>query len=97
MAVATDIQPAHPCLSPLLLPLLPHEKKIRKTFHERLLPAPGRGSLKDAISIHAASVGEAVIAETFINYARPRIDNAFIVTKTPIMRGTCCGRSSRGR
>ncbi len=55
-------------------------KKIRKTFHERLLPAPGRGSLKDAIWIHAASVGEAVIAETFINYARPRIDNAFIVT-----------------
>jgi 3-deoxy-D-manno-octulosonic-acid transferase len=56
------------------------QKKIRKTFRERLLPAPARSGLKDAVWIHAASVGEAIIAETFINYARPRVKNAFIVT-----------------
>src|SRR5208337_3638544 len=69
----------HACLPPFFLFSLT-QKKIRKTFRERLLPAPARSRLKDAIWIHAASIGEAIIAETFINYARPRVKNAFIVT-----------------
>lgn len=56
------------------------QKKIRRNFRERLLPAPASCALKHAIWIHAASVGEAIVAETFINYARPRVKNAFVVT-----------------
>ncbi len=56
------------------------QKKIRANFRERLFPAPARSRLKGAIWIHAASVGEAIVAETFINYARPRVKNAFILT-----------------
>jgi 3-deoxy-D-manno-octulosonic-acid transferase len=69
----------HACL-PFFFLFSLTQKKIRKTFRERLLPVPPRSRLKDAIWIHAASVGEAIIAETFINYARPRVKNAFIVT-----------------
>ena len=56
------------------------QKKIRKNFHERLFPAPAGMRLKDAVWIHAASVGEAVVAETFINHARQRVKHAFVVT-----------------
>jgi 3-deoxy-D-manno-octulosonic-acid transferase len=56
------------------------QKKIRKNFRERLLPAPAGGRLKNAVWLHAASVGEAIVAETFINYARPRVKNGFIIT-----------------
>ena len=55
-------------------------KKIRKNFRERLFPAPAGTRLKDAVWIHAASVGEAVVAETFINHARQRMNHAFVVT-----------------
>ena len=56
------------------------QKKIRKNFRERLIPAPAGMRLKDAVWVHAASVGEAVVAETFINHARQRMKNAFVVT-----------------
>ena len=55
-------------------------KKIRKNFRERLIPAPAGMRLKEAVWVHAASVGEAVVAETFINHARQRMKNAFVVT-----------------
>ncbi len=69
----------HACL-PFFLLFSLTQKKIRKNFRERLFPAPAAGKLHGAIWIHAASVGEAVVAETFINYARPRVKNAFVVT-----------------
>ncbi len=56
------------------------QKKIRKTFRERLFPAPAGDRLEGAIWIHAASVGEAIIAETFINRARSMVGNPFVVT-----------------
>lgn len=56
------------------------KKKIRKNLLERLLPAPGNEAPGDVVWIHAASLGEAVIAENLIGYLRPRISNAFLVT-----------------
>ncbi|MGD0229389.1 MAG: glycosyltransferase N-terminal domain-containing protein, partial [Syntrophorhabdales bacterium] len=55
-------------------------KKIRRNFFERLFPVPVDDRLKDAIWIHAASVGEAVVAENFLSYARTMARNDFIIT-----------------
>jgi 3-deoxy-D-manno-octulosonic-acid transferase len=55
-------------------------KKIRRNFLERLAPEPPGKNLTEPIWIHAASVGEAFIAENFVNYVRPKVKNDFIVT-----------------
>ena len=44
--------------------------KIRKSLGERLLPKPIKEAFSGAWWIHAASVGEAVIAENLLNYLR---------------------------
>lgn len=55
--------------------------KIRKNLCERLFFSTKKDSVKDAIWIHAASIGEAVIAETFVNYVKSRFNfNQFIIT-----------------
>lgn len=55
-------------------------KKIRRNFFERLAPEPPDKALTKPIWIHAASVGEAFIAENFVNYVRPKVKNDFIIT-----------------
>jgi len=44
------------------------KKKLRKNFHEKLLTTTKSNPVKDAIWIHAASIGEAAIAETLIRF-----------------------------
>jgi 3-deoxy-D-manno-octulosonic-acid transferase len=56
------------------------KRKIRGNFLERLVPAPLTGAPADIIWIHAASLGEAVIAENLINHLRRRVPNPFLVT-----------------
>ena len=56
------------------------KKKIRKNFLERLFPAPADGTRANAVWIHAASLGEAVIAENLLAHIRHRIPNPFLVT-----------------
>ncbi|OPY69230.1 MAG: 3-deoxy-D-manno-octulosonic acid transferase [Syntrophorhabdaceae bacterium PtaU1.Bin034] len=55
-------------------------KKVRTNFRERMLPKPVGGNMQDPLWIHAASLGEAVIAENFITYVRPKIKNDIVVT-----------------
>jgi 3-deoxy-D-manno-octulosonic-acid transferase len=56
-------------------------RKIRGNLSERLWPCTNRPDIKDAIWIHAASIGEAVIAETIVNYMRSRRGfNNFLIT-----------------
>ncbi|HQP52142.1 MAG TPA: glycosyltransferase N-terminal domain-containing protein [Syntrophorhabdaceae bacterium] len=59
-------------------------RKIRQNLVERLYPNTNNFSNKGAIWIHAASVGEAVIAETVVNYIRKRFgfSNFVITTNT---------------
>lgn len=53
-------------------------RKIRKNFHERLFP---RRAPTDRLWVHAASVGEAVIAENLINFMISRgYQGHFLVT-----------------
>ena len=55
--------------------------KIRKNLAERLFFSTKQSDIKDAIWIHAASIGEAVIAETLVNYMRSHLNfNHFIIT-----------------
>ena len=60
------------------------KKKIRSNLAERLWSSTNNADLKGAIWIHAASIGEAVIAETVVNYMRNRsgFDNFLITTNT---------------
>lgn len=60
------------------------EKKIRNNLAERLWSRTKNADLKGAIWIHAASIGEAVIAEAIVNYMRNRsgFDNFLITTNT---------------
>ena len=60
------------------------KKKIRNNLAERLWPSTKNTDLKGAIWIHAASIGEAVIAEAVVNYMRNRsgFDNFLITTNT---------------
>jgi 3-deoxy-D-manno-octulosonic-acid transferase len=56
------------------------KKKIRKTFLQRLSVKKGP-EMHDVLWIHAASVGEAVIAENFVNYVSDRTSfNRFVIT-----------------
>jgi 3-deoxy-D-manno-octulosonic-acid transferase len=55
--------------------------KIRKNLSERLFFSTKHADIKDAIWIHAASIGEAVIAETLVNYLKSHFDlKQFIIT-----------------
>ncbi|MCX5807706.1 MAG: glycosyltransferase [Proteobacteria bacterium] len=55
--------------------------KIRKNLAERLFFSTKHSTIKDAVWIHAASIGEAVIAETLVNYLESHSNlNQFIVT-----------------
>jgi len=56
------------------------KKKMRRNFFERMFPLPAGTTLKGAIWIHAASVGEAVVAENLIAYLRARAANSFVIT-----------------
>jgi 3-deoxy-D-manno-octulosonic-acid transferase len=55
-------------------------KKIRGNFLERVFPAPLKGAPADIVWIHAASLGEAVIAENLVSYMRGAIPNPFLIT-----------------
>lgn len=55
-------------------------RKIRKTFFERVFPPPASDAVGDAIWVHAASLGEAVIAENFINYVAEKTTCPFVIT-----------------
>jgi 3-deoxy-D-manno-octulosonic-acid transferase len=55
--------------------------KIRKNLAERLFFSTKHSAIKDAVWIHAASIGEAVIAETLVKYLESHSNlNQFIVT-----------------
>jgi 3-deoxy-D-manno-octulosonic-acid transferase len=55
--------------------------KIRKNLAERLFFSTKHADIKDAIWIHAASIGEAAIAETLVGYMRSHFNfNQFIIT-----------------
>jgi 3-deoxy-D-manno-octulosonic-acid transferase len=55
--------------------------KIRKNLAERLFPSPGQTRVKDAIWVHAASIGEAAIAEALINFMKTKTGfKDFVVT-----------------
>ena len=58
--------------------------KIRKNLAERLFNSTKHAAIKNAIWIHAASIGEAVIAETLINYMKYHnyFDNFIVTTNT---------------
>ncbi|MCX5803160.1 MAG: glycosyltransferase [Proteobacteria bacterium] len=60
------------------------KRKIRKTFLERLFLSTEKTDLQDAIWIHAASIGEAVIAENLVSYMKQHtnIHNFLITTNT---------------
>lgn len=55
---------------PLFIILSIFKKKLRKNLHERLFNTTGVNPLKNAIWIHAASIGEAIIAESLINFLK---------------------------
>ena len=65
---------------PFFVPSPRTETKIRHNFAERLFPQRASERLKRAVWIHAASVGEAVVAENLIGFLRPRADNPFVIT-----------------
>jgi 3-deoxy-D-manno-octulosonic-acid transferase len=55
--------------------------KIRKNLAERLFFSTKHAAIKNAVWIHAASIGEAAIAETLINYMKSHSNfNQFIIT-----------------
>ncbi len=56
------------------------KKKIRSNLGERLFPRPLDRSLENGVWIHAASLGEAVIAENLVNYLRRKMTNPFLIT-----------------
>ncbi|MBA4416964.1 MAG: hypothetical protein C0392_03490 [Syntrophus sp. (in: bacteria)] len=56
-------------------------QKIRKTLRERFFPSPLKGSADDVFWIHAASIGEAVIAENVVSYMKGlKGVNRFLIT-----------------
>ncbi|MCX5813726.1 MAG: hypothetical protein NT178_14440 [Proteobacteria bacterium] len=55
--------------------------KIRKNLAERLFFSTKHAAIKDAIWIHAASIGEAAIAETLVNYMKSHFNfHQFTIT-----------------
>src|SRR5208283_3266730 len=69
------------CVFPFFALFALTKKKIRKTFLQRFL-ASERPEMHDALWVHAASVGEAVIAENFVNYVSSRTGFTHIVITT---------------
>jgi len=68
-------------LLPFFLVFSLTNRKIRQNLMERLYPNANCTEIKDTIWIHAASIGEAVIAETVVNYIRKRFGfNNFVIT-----------------
>lgn len=59
-------------------------QKIRKNFIERLFPSGAKGDIDNTLWIHAASVGEAVIADNLIKFMNKytKIDTFLITTNT---------------
>jgi len=59
-------------------------RKIRRNLTERLWSSTRNTDIRGAVWIHAASIGEAVIAETIVNYMRNRkgFDNFLITVNT---------------
>jgi 3-deoxy-D-manno-octulosonic-acid transferase len=59
-------------------------RKIRGNLTERLWSSTKNTDIRGAVWIHAASIGEAVIAETIVNYMRNRkgFDNFLITVNT---------------
>ena len=56
------------------------KKKIRSNFLERLFPLPLKRNGASVIWIHAASLGEAVIAENLIRYMCKTVTGPFLIT-----------------
>lgn len=58
------------------------KKKLRKNLYERLFNSTKEHPVKDAIWIHAASIGEAAIGETLIKYIteRKKLNFDFVIT-----------------
>lgn len=56
------------------------KKKIRTNLAERLFPEPIDAAVENGVWIHAASLGEAVIAENLVTYLRRRSTSPFLVT-----------------
>jgi len=69
------------CVFPFFALFALTKKKIRKTFLQRFLVSE-RPEMHDALWVHAASVGEAVIAENFVNYVSSRTGFTHIVITT---------------
>jgi 3-deoxy-D-manno-octulosonic-acid transferase len=65
---------------PFFVPFALTNRKIRKNLAERIFPPAAGNRAQDAIWIHAASVGEAVVAENLLAYARTRTDKDFVIT-----------------
>ncbi len=59
-------------------------QKIRKNFFERLFPYRSKDELDNTLWIHAASVGEAVIADNLVKFIdkHTKIDKFLITTNT---------------
>jgi 3-deoxy-D-manno-octulosonic-acid transferase len=56
------------------------KKKLRANFWERLLPAPAGLKGNSVLWIHAASIGEAVIAENIVNVLGKNREISFVMT-----------------
>jgi 3-deoxy-D-manno-octulosonic-acid transferase len=65
---------------PIFAPFSLANGKIRRNFSERIFPRRAGDGLKGAIWIHAASVGEAVVAENLMAFLRARAAGPFVVT-----------------
>jgi 3-deoxy-D-manno-octulosonic-acid transferase len=68
------------CALPFFTLLALFKKKIRMNFMERLFPAPVDRTARGGIWVHAASVGEAVIAENLISYMTRESGRPFVIT-----------------
>ena len=56
-------------------------QKIRKNLIERLLPSAKKSDIVNPLWIHAASIGEAVIAENIMQYMVVKgLANSFLIT-----------------
>jgi 3-deoxy-D-manno-octulosonic-acid transferase len=57
------------------------KQKIRKNFLERLLPSTKKSNINKALWVHAASIGEAIIADNLIKYmTRQGQTDTFLIT-----------------
>jgi 3-deoxy-D-manno-octulosonic-acid transferase len=74
------------------------KKKIRKNLAERLFSSPGQARAKDAVWVHAASIGEAAIAEALINFMKTKdgVKNFVVTTNTYYTRDLLRKRLGNG-